>query len=1121
LDTYNAPGGGALVLEGSYVAVEGNVFVGNSVLLTNRAGATGFPDPRQGSGGALLIREGGSWIRDNLFVGNSNRIGVGTGSLNQPAASGAAIGLFASAIPTRIENNTFLNNVSERGRLVTPATPATAVTLFRGRVSSVASGVLELRNNLFAFNSGAAGKESIASPTLRSAYNAAFANDDDQLPAGTSNVVMNPGFGGPGTYPRLDASSPLRDAGDPATEWTGRFDVEGRPRQIGGRVDIGAFEFDAAAPGIPVPVAHVRPDGDDNRDGRSWSAAKRSIQAAVESLGLGGGEVWVRGGDYRGPVRAGEFVRLFGGFSGSEVRREDRDWASNPTVIAAPLAGTGDGGPLVSLRALASPTVFSGFHVRGGTGQPAGGISIRGGGTVSGCNFNGNRGTNVTLAGTVAAGAIFHDGAGRLRVENSLFVTNSTSVAGGIIASQNGTAGLDLLNSTFQGNPIFATASLLRLPATPASTLANCVFVGAQGTGFNLGSIPPGTLCSSNLVWLTTVFSGGDPNGFRRMDPLLSNPAAGDFRPTEASPARDSADVRFPTSEPRDLGARLRGSDGRGDIGAFEYFPPPPADFAVAIDIPSTGSSVVALRATDVFYSLDNPNRVAVRSVLHVDGVPVATNTVAGSRVIRWSAPLVGNHALVIRVWVDGFQPTDSAPVNVTVPVPAGDTPPVISAVSVLARGGALVAPVTVSVIASVSDNNGIQGAWRWFDSNGRLLRSGLALGSATTGPMEFLQAGTHTFRLWVQDRVGQTTETNVTVRIESPTRWTSNFGPDLVLRALNEAGVVAGSRRTDPVGPIPVRIEQGRVMALVAETDGPGEALGLNSSGTAVGTLRGVPALFRDSGPVRLTNLQGAAVAINASEQVVGTVLLPEGGTRPFRWENGSMTLLPIADGQEGNARAINDAGLVVGSVVDRQGRPQAVAWRQGVLEWLTTEAVGGTAQAVDPAGFIVGEADGKPVVWRNGVQEVLPGGEAGGAAFAISADGVIGGQLGSAPVLWVAGTVVDPLRGISGDSRLFGGFVRVAAVNQRGDLLAGSPGIYRLVHLRAQVPEPRLRLSRGSAPESLRLEAGLGFQESPDFLEASDDFRAWQPVGTNVLSLELPADAAQRFFRMRRREP
>jgi hypothetical protein len=727
----------------------------------------------------------------------------------------------------------------------------------------------------------------------------------------------------------------------------------------------------------------------------------------------------------------------------------------------------------------------------------------------------------VTVSGTVAAGAIFHDGTGRLRVENSLFVTNSTSVAGGIIASQNGTAGLDLLNSTFQGNPIFSTASLLRLPATPASTVANCVFVGAQGTGFNLGPIPPATLCSSNLVWLTTVFSGVDPSGFRRVDPLFSNPAAGDFRPTEASPARDSADIRFPTSEPRDLGGRLRGSDGRGDIGAFEYVPPSPADFAVAIDIPSAGSSIVALRATDVFYSIDNTNRTAVRAELRVDGLPVATNTVAGSRVIRWTAPLVGNHALVVRVWVDGFQPADSAPVNVTVPVPAGDTPPVIGAITVSARGGALVAPVTVSVIASISDTGGIQGAWRWFDSDGRLLRSGTSLGSATTGPMEFLQAGTHTFRLWVQDRVGQTAETNVTVRIESPTRWTSNFGPDLVLRALNEAGVVAGSRRTDPAGPIPVRIEQGRVVALVAETDGPGEALGLNSSGTAVGTLRGVPALFRDSGPVRLTNIQGAAVAINASEQVVGTVLLAEGVARPFLWENGAMTLLSIANGLEGSALAINDAGQVVGTVSDRQGRPQAVAWRQGVLEWLTTEAVGGTAHAVDPAGFIVGEADGKPVAWRNGAQEVLPGGEAGGAAFAISADVVIGGQLGSAPVLWVAGTVVDPLRGVSGDSRLFGGFVRVAAVNQRGDLLAGSPEVYRLVHLRAQVPQPRLRLSRGSAPGSLRLEAGLGFQESPDFLEASDDFRAWQPVGTNVLSLELPADAAQRFFRLRRREP
>jgi hypothetical protein len=35
------------------------------------------------------------------------------------------------------------------------------------------------------------------------------------------------------------------------------------------------------------------------------------------------------------------------------------------------------------------------------------------------------------------------------------------------------------------------------------------------------------------------------------------------------------------------------------------------------------------------------------------------------------------------------------------------------------------------------------------------------------------------------------------------------------VCRALNEAGVVAGSRRTDPVGPIPVRIEQGRVLGV------------------------------------------------------------------------------------------------------------------------------------------------------------------------------------------------------------------------------------------------------------------------------------------------------------------
>ncbi len=1109
-------GGGAVYVEGGNAWIVGNRFERNSVAVTVPTGG-GSLDARQGSGGALLLVAASATVRDNLFVANTNRVAAST-------FSGSAVALHPSSETTYVENNTFLDNQSlGNGSPIAGSLPRASVLVYRG-VFGTPSRPLVARNNLFAFNHGTVAKEILQNTPLEVSHNVAFANRDDTFPAGLSNVVADPGFAGPGAFPRLAANSPLRDAGAPDTSAeAGRTDLEGRPRLIGERVDIGAFEFDPVGPTPAVPVVRVRVDGDDAADGLGWSTAKRTIQAAVDSLGLGGGEVWVQGGSHAGFVRSGEGVRLYGGFTGAETRREERDWGLQPTTIAPPPTGL-DGGPLILLRGEGVATEFSGFRVVDGRGRPAGGLSVLGGGRVGETFFLRNTATNIAGAGTIAGGAIFHSGKGRLRIENAAFATNtSTGITAGsamaAIASQEGSGGLDLRHVTFHANPVPIGGGVLRLPSVPTSVIANSLFVGTGNTSA-LGTIPVATEASGNLFWNATAFAGSPTNGWLRADPLFVNAAVGDFRLTAGSPARDSAVAAVLPSELRDLAGRLD-AGGRGDIGALEYFPPPPADFAVAIDFPSAGSSIVALRATDVFYFIDNTNRTAVRAVLHVDGVPVATNTAAGARVIRWPAPLVGDHDLMVRVWVDGFLPADSAPVNVRVPVPVGDTPPVIGAITVSARGGVLVAPVTVTVVASVSDTGGILGSWRWTDSDGRPVRSGPGLGSATTGPMEFLQAGTHTFRLRVQDRVGQSAETNVTFRVESPSRWTSNFGPDIMLRALNEAGVVAGFRRQDSVGRIPIRIEQGRVIALVAENDGPGEAFALNASGTAVGSLRGIPTLFRDSGPVQLTNIQGAALAINASEQVVGTVLLPEGVARPFLWANGTMTLLPIGEGLEGSARGVNDAGLVVGSVVDRLGRPQAVAWRQGVLEWLTTEAVGGAAHAVDPSGVIVGEADEKPMVWRNGVQETLSGGEAGGGAFAISADGVIGGQLGGAPALWVAGEVVDPLRGLSGDSRLFGGYLRVAGVNRRGDLLAGSPTTYRLVQLRAQVPEPRLWLARGSAPGSLRLEAGMGFQESPDFLESSDDFRAWQPVGTNVLSLEVPADAAQRFFRLRRREP
>ncbi|MBP5545290.1 MAG: hypothetical protein ILM98_14535 [Kiritimatiellae bacterium] len=64
---------------------------------------------------------------------------------------------------------------------------------------------------------------------------------------------------------RLLPWSPCRDAGADLTKKTGKFDIDGRPRKIGGAVDIGAFEHPQ---GVPVQADW---DGDGKTDHATWN----------------------------------------------------------------------------------------------------------------------------------------------------------------------------------------------------------------------------------------------------------------------------------------------------------------------------------------------------------------------------------------------------------------------------------------------------------------------------------------------------------------------------------------------------------------------------------------------------------------------------------------------------------------------------------------------------------------------------------------------------------------------------------------------------------------------------------------------------------------------------------
>ena len=83
-------------------------------------------------------------------------------------------------------------------------------------------------------------------------------------------------------------------------------------------------------------ILYVVPGGAGTGDGSSWTNAEDSIQDAVDAA-TSGDELWVAMGTYTATldpiVTMKEGVAIYGGFAGTEITRNARDWQSNLTSI--------------------------------------------------------------------------------------------------------------------------------------------------------------------------------------------------------------------------------------------------------------------------------------------------------------------------------------------------------------------------------------------------------------------------------------------------------------------------------------------------------------------------------------------------------------------------------------------------------------------------------------------------------------------------------------------------------------------------------------------------------------------------------------------------------------------
>ncbi|MCB2189029.1 MAG: hypothetical protein KQJ78_21625 [Deltaproteobacteria bacterium] len=177
---------------------------------------------------------------------------------------------------------------------------------------------------------------------------------------------------------------------------------------------------------------------------------------------------------------------------------------------------------------------------------------------------------------------VVNDIAGRILVSDSLFTGNQGGESGGAGGALYCTGGADytLVNNTVVGNHAGTTGGVfldLRSGATQPQVVNNVIRgnTAVAGGGADL-------YCAFNyVVPYTAVVLGnnilgarvGDPtNVFNETGTLDQDPALdGNFRPTEASPGRDTGDNNAPNLGTLDLGGMPRVQNQVVDRGAYEY----------------------------------------------------------------------------------------------------------------------------------------------------------------------------------------------------------------------------------------------------------------------------------------------------------------------------------------------------------------------------------------------------------------------------------------------------------------------------------------------------------------------------------------------------------------------
>jgi hypothetical protein len=292
--------------------------------------------------------------------------------------------------------------------------------------------------------------------------------------------------------------------------------------------------------------------GSSSVTGASWLHAYPTVKEGVGRARLlgGGCEVWVAGGVYHvyemdesDQISIDDDVSLYGGFTGTETSRQQRDWATNETI----LDGSSETDPNLRVETVVridGGTVrIDGFTIRNSysTSGKGGGLSAKNANlTVASCLFSNNASgdgggisfehvvgeiVECELSGNSAEGngGAIYIRSGSAVVTGCLIEANTADVSGGGVSVEDGTHTIS--GCTFQGNSAFGEGGGGLWVTTSFNSIisGSSFYQNAAVYGGGISFQQAGGLIQNSVFAENVADNGGGANPFDHTDATFTN----------------------------------------------------------------------------------------------------------------------------------------------------------------------------------------------------------------------------------------------------------------------------------------------------------------------------------------------------------------------------------------------------------------------------------------------------------------------------------------------------------------------------------------------------------------------------------------------------------------------